>query len=187
MARRLLTAALAALILGAMAGHSPTQAAGSQIEDPAGDHPAPFMDFTAVNLAVVPAKAGPALETTFVLSGLVGAESRATMTGYSLTAKIGKCDLLIRFIGYPDGAFDAAGFVTSKCGEGRDVGGTYKLSDTTITVQTPLRDLKGVEVGGTMTDLAAFNAPVEGMYHDDTTAPAAAGDAASSDKSWTIG
>ena len=165
---------------------APASAKSPQIEDPAGDHPVPFMDFTAVSLAVVPAKAGPALETTFQLSGLVGAESRATMTGYSLTAKVGKCDLLVRFVGYPDDVFAASGFVTTKCGEGRDVGGTYKLTETTITVQSLLRDLKGVEIGQTMTDLAAFNAPVEGMYHDDTTAPAAAGDAASSDKSWTI-
>jgi len=44
-----------------------------------------------------------------------------------------------------------------------------------------------VAVGQTMTNLAAFNTPAEGMYHDDTTAPSALGDAASSKKPWTIG
>ena len=186
MARKVLVTVVAALILCGATLTAPVRAGAPQIEDPAGDHPVPFMDFTGVSLAVVPGKGGPALETTFLLSGMVGAESRATMTGYSLTAKVGKCDLLVRFVGYPDGAFDASGFVTTKCGDGRDVGGSFKITDTTIAVQSPLRDLKGVEIGLTMTELAAFNAPVEGMYHDDTTAPAAAGDAAASDKPWTI-
>lgn len=187
MAGKILGAILAVLVLAAVAA-PPGSAKTAQIEDPAGDHPVPFMDFTAVSLAVVTGKSGLALETTFLLAGLVGSESRSTMTGYSFTAKVGKCDLLVRFVGYPDGAFDAAGFATTKCGEsGRDVGGTYSLTENTIVVQSPLRDLKGVAVGQTMTDLAAFNSPGEGMYHDDTTAPSAAGDAASSDKPWTIG
>ena len=170
-----------------VAGAGPATAAGPQIEDPAGDHPVPFMDFTAVKLAVVQTKAGAALETSFVLAGAVSPESRATMTGYSFTAKVGKCDLLVRFVGYPDGAFDAAGFATTKCGaDGRDIGGTFKITDNTVAVTSPLRDLKGVAIGQTMTDLAAFNSPGEGMYHDDTTAPSALGDAASSDKTWTI-
>ena len=164
---------------------APVTAASPQIEDPAGDHPVPFMDFTAVELAVGQGRTGPVLETSFVLSGPITPESRATMTGYSFTAKVGKCDLLIRFVGYPDGVFDAAGFVTTACG-GRDVGGTWKITDNTVTVYSPLRDLKGVGIGQTMTDLAAFNSPGEGMYHDDTTAPSALGDAASTDKSWTI-
>ena len=176
------------LVLALAAGWtaSPATAATPQIEDPAGDHPAPFMDFTAVELAVGQNKSGPVLETTFVLSGEISPETRATMTGYSFTAKVGKCDLLVRFVGYPDGAFDAAGFASTMCGD-RDVGGTWKISDNTVTVISPLRDLKGVAVGETMTDLAAFSSPAEGMYHDDTTAPSALGDAASSDKPWKIG
>lgn len=110
------------------------------------------------------------------------------MTGYNFTAKVGKCDLLVRYIGYPDGVAGGTEFATTKCGEsGRDVGGTSSRTENTITVQSPLRDLRGVAPGMTMTDLAAFNSPVEGMYHDDTTAPSAAGDAASSDKPWVIG
>ena len=109
------------------------------------------------------------------------------MTGYSFTARVGSCDLLVRFVAYPDGAFDSAGFVTAKCGAaGRDVGGTFKLNDAVVVVTTPLRDLKGVAVGQTMTQLRAFTSPAEGMYHDDTTAPSALGDAASSDRGWVI-
>ena len=176
--------ALSALLLAA----SPGVGQAPQIEDPAGDHPVPFMDFTAVHLAVGQGKTGPVLETSFVLAGAITPETRATMTGYSFTAKVGKCDLLIRFVGYPDGVFDATGFATTKCGaDGRDAGGTWKITDKTVTVYSPLRDLKDVSIGQTMTDLAAFNSPAEGMYHDDTTAPSALGDAASSDKSWVIG
>ena len=168
MAGKILGAILAVLVLAAVAA-PPGSAKTAQIEDPAGDHPVPFMDFTAVSLAVVTGKSGLALETTFLLAGLVGSESRSTMTGYSFTAKVGKCDLLVRFVGYPDGAFDAAGFATTKCGEsGRDVGGTYSLTENTIVVQSPLRDLKGVAVGQTMTDLAAFNSPGEACI---TTTP----------------
>lgn len=174
--------ALVALVAVAPQAH----AKAPQIEDPEGDHPVPFMDFTEVRLALGRTKAGPALETTFVLAGAITPESRATMTGYSFTAKVGSCDLLVRFVGYPDGgAFDAAGFASTMCG-GRDVGGTWRITDNTVTVISPLRDLKGVGVGQTMTDLAAFSSPAEGMYHDDTTAPSALGDAASSDKPWTI-
>ena len=135
----------------------PVSAAAPQIEDPAGDHPVPFMDFTAVKLAIGQDKTGPVLETSFVLAGAVSPESRATMTGYSFTAKVGKCDLLIRFVGYPDGAFTS--FATTACGD-RDTGGTWKIAGNTITVFSPLRDLKGVAVGQTMTKLAAFNSPV---------------------------
>ena len=158
-----------------------------QIEDPAGDHPAPFMDLTAVALRLAPTKSGPALEVSFTLSGAVSPESRASMTGYNFVAKVGRCDLLVRFIGYPDGVFASNGFVSSMCGAGgRDAGGSFTITDNTVTVLAPLRDLKGVAAGQTMTDLSAFTSPGEGMYHDDTTAPSAAGDAAASDKPWTI-
>ena len=189
MARRILLSLVVLFIAGGLAPTVSAAPPAPQIEDPAGDHPVPFMDFTEVRLAVVPAKSGLALETTFVLAGAVTPESRTTMTGYSFTAKVGKCDLLVRFIGYPDGGVVSAspGFVTTKCGEGRDIGGTWKINDNRVIVLSPLRDLKGVAIGATMTDLAAFNAPGEGQYHDDTTAPAVAGDAASSAKSWTIG
>ena len=187
MRRRLLLGWCVLVALGSGVASTPATAASPQIEDPAGDHPVPFMDFTAVKLAVGQGKSGPVLETSFVLAGAVSPESRASMTGYSFTAKVGKCDLLVRFVGYPDGAFDAAGFATTKCGaDGRDAGGTFKVSDNTVTVFSSLRDLKGVAIGQTMTDLAAFNSPGEGMYHDDTTTPSAAGDAASSDKPWVI-
>ena len=66
----------------------PASAAAPQIEDPTGDHPVPFMDFTGVKLALVQGKTGPVLETTFVLAGAVS-PSRTTMTGYSFTAKVG--------------------------------------------------------------------------------------------------
>lgn len=178
---------LLVLFLLVIAGPVPGRAASHQIEDPATDHPVPFMDLTGIGLAVVQGKGGPALQVAFSLAGAVSPESRAAQTGYSFVSKVGKCDLLVRFVGYPDGAFDAAGFATAKCGEtGRDVGGTFKISDNTVTVVAALRDLKGVAVGETMTDLRAFTSPGEGMYHDDTTAPSAAGDAASSDKPWVI-
>ena len=180
-------AALLAFSMLAVAALPATADGPSQIEDAAGDHPVPFMDLTSVTLGVGQTKSGPALEVSFALSGAVSPESRATMTGYSFTAKVGKCDLLVRFVGYPDGVFGASGFASSMCAAGgRDTGGTYKVDDNVVTVMVPLRDLKGVVVGATMTDLKAFTSPGEGMYHDDTTAPSAAGDAAASDKPWTI-
>lgn len=189
MRRRLISAVLAVLTL-ASGWALPVNAAPPQIEDPAGDHPVPFMDFTSVALAVGQGKTGPYLETTFTLAGMLGQASQTSMTGYSFTATVGKCELLVRYIGYPEGGVISSGtqFVTTKCGAGgRDVGGTASLTENTITVRSPLRDLKGVAIGQTMTNLAAFNAPGEGQYHDDTTAPWAVGDAASSDKPWTIG
>ena len=187
--RRRLTFAVCLLLVaaGAMAG-SPAGAASPQIEDPAGDHPVPFMDFTGVTLSVGQGKSGPYLETTFLLAGAVGDVSQASMTGYSFTAKVGKCDLLVRYIGYPEGVASGTEFATTKCGaSGRDVGGKASRTEDTITVQSPLRDLKGVAIGQTMTNLAAFNTPAEGQYHDETTAPSVLGDAASSDKPWVIG
>lgn len=184
-------AGLLATVTCALAVVPVASAPPPQIEDPAGDHPAPFMDLTAVSLRVAPGKGGPQLETTFTLAGTTGDAVRASMTGYSFTATVGKCDLLVRFIGYPDGAASSTGFPTAKCGaNGRDVGGTFTLKDNTITVRSPLRDLKGVAVGQTMTKLAAFTMPLEGQYHDDNTIarrPAAAGDTASSNKPWVIG
>lgn len=145
------------------------------------------MDLTGVGLGLTRVKGSPALEVTFALAGSVTPETRASMTGYSFTAKVGVCDLLVRFIGYPDGVFASSGFVTSKCGaSGRDAGGTFVISDDKVIVTTQLRDLKGVVPGAKMTELAAFTSPVEGMYHDDTTAPSALGDHASSDKPWVI-
>ena len=175
-------------ILALVAIAPPAISAAPQIEDPAGDHPVPFMDFTAVTLSVGHGKSGPYLETTFSLAGLVGDASQTSMTGYSFTAKVGKCDLLVRYIGYPEGVAGGTEFATTKCGAGgRDVGGKASRTENTITVQSPLRDLKGVAIGQTMTNLAAFNTPAEGQYHDETTAPSVLGDAASSDKSWVIG
>lgn len=181
-------AALAAVSMLLAASQPGRPESAPQIEDPEGDHPVPFMDLTAVSLGVAQTKSGPALEVSFTLAGEVSPESRTTMTGYSFTAKVGKCDLLVRFVGYPDDVFEANGFASSMCSEGgRDAGGQYTITDNTVTVLAPLRDLKGVEVGQTMTELSAFTSPGEGMYHDDTTAPSAAGDAASSDDPWTIG
>ena len=187
--RRRLTIGLCVLLaLASGLAASPGRAASPQIEDPAGDHPVPFMDFTAVTLSVGHGKSGPYLETTFTLAGLVGDVSQTSMTGYSFTAKVGKCDLLVRYIGYPEGVAGGTEFATTKCGAGgRDIGGKASRTENTITVQSPLRDLKGVAVGQTMTNLAAFNTPAEGQYHDETTAPSVLGDAASSDKSWVIG
>ncbi|MBW3536478.1 MAG: hypothetical protein KY395_01735 [Actinobacteria bacterium] len=187
MARRSFAAlaALSMLLLAVYPGNADDRE--PQIEDPAGDHPVPFMDLTAVTLALAATKSGPALEVSFTLSGAVSPESRASMTGYNFTAKVGNCDLLVRFIGYPDGVFSSNGFASSMCSAGgRDAGGSYTITDNTVTVLAPLRDLRGVSAGQTMTDLRAFTSPAEGMYHDDTTAPSAAGDAASSDKPWTI-
>ncbi len=185
MIRRFVAAVVAAGLLTLSAG--PGQAGPTQIEDAAGDHPVPFMDLTSVGLALTSVKGSPALEVTFTTSGAITPESRATMTGYSLTSKVGSCDLLVRFVGYPDDAFAAAGFATARCGEGgRDAGGTFKITENTVTVVTPLRDLKAIGPGAKMTELAAFTSPGEGMYHDDTTAPSALGDHASSDKPWVI-
>ena len=175
------------LTLGSGLASGPARAAAPQIEDPVGDHPIPFMDFTAISLTIGQGKTGTYLETTFSLAGMLGDLSQASMTGYNFTATVGKCELLVRYIGYPPELGIGTGFVTTKCGDGRDVGGTSTVTENTITVRSLLRDLKGVSVGQTMTNLAAFIAPAEGQYHDDTTAPAAAGDAASSDKSWVIG
>jgi hypothetical protein len=186
MSRKVLAAVL---VLGALVALPlPGRASSDQIADSAGDHPVPFMDITGVGLGLTSAKGAQFLRVTFTLAGAVSPESRATQTGYSFTATVGKCDLLVRFVGYPDDVVDAAGFATTRCGaDGKDVGGTFKIQDNTVTVLSPLRDLKGVTPGLTMTDLGAYTSPVEGMYHDETTAPSAAGDAASSDKPWVIG
>lgn len=174
-------------LVALLATATPGLAAADQIADPAGDHPVPFMDLTGVGLGLTSVRGAPALRVTFTLAGAISPESRTTMTGYSFTSKVGSCALLVRFVGYPDGTFGASGFATAKCGaNGRDVGGTFKIAGSTITVITPLRDLKVVTAGQTMTDLKAFTSPGEGMYHDDTTAPSAAGDAASSNKPWVI-
>ncbi len=166
---------------------APASAKPGEIADPAGDHPVPFMDLTGVRLALVQQRGASALEVTFALNGAITPESRVAMTGYTFLSEVGTCDLMVRFVAYPDGAFEASGFVTTKCGaSGRDVAGTYKIKENTIVVTAAIRDLKGVVPGQKMTALRAYTSPVEGMYHDDTTAPAAVGDAASSSEPWTI-
>lgn len=165
----------------------PARSEGPQIVDPAGDHPVPFMDLTAVRLGVAEVKGSPVLRVEFTTAGPISPESRATMTGYNFRAKVDKCALLVRFMGYPDGVFTAAGDAVARCEGGRDAGGTFRINGKSVVVDVPLRDLKGVAVGRTMTDLRAGTSPGEGMYHDDTTAPAAAGDSAASSKPWTIG
>lgn len=186
MSRKLLGVLLAVLALVAIAPSG--RASSDQIADAAGDHPVPFMDITGVGLAVVQVKGAPSLQVTFTLAGPVTPETRATQTGYTFVSKVGKCDLLVRFMGYPDGVFTSSGDVATRCGDdGRNVGGNFKIKDNTITVVSSLRDLKEVSVGQTMTELGAFTSPVEGMYHDEGIPGSAAGDTASSDKSWTIG
>ena len=186
MPRKILGVVLAVLTLVALAPSG--QASSDQIKDAAGDHPVPFMDITGVGLAVVQVKGAPSLQVTFTLAGPITPETRATQTGYTFVSKVGKCDLLVRFMGYPDGVFTAAGDVATRCGDdGRNVGGTFKIKDNTITVVYSLGDLKVVSVGQTMTKLGAFTSPVEGMYHDEGIPGYALGDNASSDKSWTIG
>jgi hypothetical protein len=176
------------LLAAATVGLAPSgRAAGAQIEDPKGDHPVPFMDLTSVSLELAQAKGGQVLRVQFTTAGPLTPEGRTFMTGYSLRSKVNKCNLLVRFMGYPDGVFAAAGDAVARCEGGRDVGGTFKINENTIAVDIPMRDLKGVAPGMVMTELRAATSPGEGMYHDDTTAPAAAGDAASSNKPWTIG
>ena len=183
-ARVLVTAAVALVAAMPM---SPASAAPRQIEDPAQDHPVPFMDITGVGLALTRAAGVPALQVTFAVAGAITPETRTAMTGYTFLSEVGSCALMVRFVAYPDGVFTAAGFVTTKCGTGRDVGGRYTIRGNEITVVSPLRDLRGVVPGAVMTGLRASTAPAEGMYHDDTTAPSALGDAASSAKPWVIG
>lgn len=185
--RKLLALVLAALALAAVV--SPGRAAEDQIADAAGDNPVPFLDLTGVGLAVTSVKGTQYLQTKFILSGPVSPESRVLMTGYSFTSKVAKCELLVRFVALPDGGvFTAPGAVATRCGaDGRDVSGTFRIVDNTITVLSPLRDLKEVTLGQTMTDLRAFTSPGEEIYHDETTAPSALGDTATSDKSWLIG
>lgn len=153
------------------------------------DYPVPFLDLTAVSLAVAQVKGAPALQVTYTLNGAVSPESRFSSSGYNFVSKVGKCDLLVRVLTYREEAFTSAGDVTARCGltTGRNVGGTFKIADNTITALVPLRDFKEVALGKTMTDLRAFTLPGEAAIHDTAEELSAAGDNAASDKSWTIG
>lgn len=185
--RKLLGALVVALLLGAGIAVPPATAAPPQIEDPANDYPVPFLDLTAVSLSVAQVRGGPALQVTYTLSGTVSAESRYSNSGYSFVSKVGKCDFLVRVI--PGRLAGDPGYVTARCGlvTGRDVGGTFKISDKTITALVSLRDFKEVGLGKTMTDLRAFTIPGEYAVHDTAEEFSAAGDNASTDKPWTIG
>lgn len=187
MAPKIVGLFVAALVLGTVMAGPPASAAPPQIEDPANDYPVPFLDLTAVSLAVAQVKGGPALQVTYTLSGVVSPESRYSNSGYSFVSKVGKCDLLIRVI--PGRLAGDPGYVTGRCGltGGRDVGGTFKISDKTITALVSLRDFKEVGLGKTMTDLRAFTIPGEYAVHDTAEEFSAAGDNASTDKPWTIG
>lgn len=194
MRRVLSLGALSALLIaGAFAPGA--SANGPQIEDPEGDHPVPWVDLTAVQLQLVPAKGGQVLEVTFTTSGPITPENRNMMTGYTFNATAGKgkgakektCDLAVIYYAYPSATETLlpAGSAGASCG-GKDLSPPFRVDDNTVTISVALRDLTDVGVGTVLSDLTAKTAPFEGFDGDDTGLLAETGDRASSDKSWKI-
>lgn len=170
-------------------------ASGPQIEDAEGDHPVPWVDLTAVQLELVPAKGGQVLEVSFTTSGPITPENRNMMTGYTFQAAAGKgkgakdkvCDLTVIYYAYPSATETLlpAGSAGATCG-GKELSPPFRIDENTVTISVALRDLKDVGVGTVLSDLKAHTAPLEGFDGDDTGLLAQAGDHASSDKSWKI-
>lgn len=181
----LLALCLTLLVLNA----TPTPAAVQpQITDPALDYPVPFADLTAVTVAVGTARGADRLEITFQVSSDITPEGRNLMTGYEFRAQVGKCELIAGWNAFPSVTENAgipAGSAGAQCGEsGREITGTFRITGNTVTAEIPLQDLKGVALGDQMKKLSASTAPGRGLNGDDTRA---AGDAASSDKTWVLG
>lgn len=181
-------AALTGLLL--IGAPSPALAVAPQITDPALDHPAPFADLLAVTVSVAPARTGDRLEVAFKVAGAISPESRNAMTGYNFRASFPGCELAVGFNAFPSLTENAglpAGSSGAQCGAaGREITGTFRIKGDTVVAEIPLRDLKGVSVGGTMKKLVAWTAPVQGFDGDDTGTLAMGGDRASSDKTWTL-
>ena len=174
------------LVFGAM---SPGARAGEpEIQDPALDHPPPFADIISVDLEMTTQKGQPYFQVTWEMAGDVSGASRNLMIGYDFSAKVGKCDLRVVWYAFPQ-PLEAAGYPTgsanSWCGA-KEMGGTYKVDGSKASIQIPLRDMKGVSVGMTMTELKAWTAYTEALAGDDTGLLAGTGDAAASDKPWTL-
>ncbi len=189
--RKLLIGLFVVAVVGGLAPAS--DAATPQIVDPALDHPVPFEDIVSVELKVVVQKGRDYLQTTFTMSGEVSDASRNAMTGYDFSAKVGTCDLIIVWYAYPmvtEPAGLPTGSVGTHCGAtGKDVGGSFKFGGNTVTITSPMQDLKskGVVRGAKMTKLEAHTAPLEGLAGDDEGALALLGDSSGSDKAWTVG
>ena len=173
-----------------IAGLAPNAHAGeAEIQDPALDHPPPFADILSVDLEMITQKGQPYLQVTWELAGDISGASRNLMVGYNFTGKAGKCDLRVLWYAYPQVTEPAGlppGSAGSLCGA-KEAGGQYKLDGSKVSVQVPLKDLKGVTPGTVVTDLKAWTAYTEGLAGDDTGLLAGTGDSAASDKPWTIG
>lgn len=182
-------AALAALLtFGAMA--APASAGGPQLEDPAGDHPVPWVDLTGVELKLAPGniRTGQVLELSFVVAGDITPENRNTMTGYNFNATIGSCKFSGGYNAFP-GATEsqlAAGSAGAACEGGKELEPPFKVTGNKVTVTIATRDLKGVVAGAPVSAMSASTVPMQGFAGDDTGALALTGDTAASDKTFAL-
>ena len=188
MKRSLISVVLAGLLVfGAPSLNA--QAAEPEITDPALDHPPPFADILSVDLEVISQKGQSYLQVTWELAGDVTGAPRNLLIGYNFSGKAGKCDLRVLWYAYPQ-ATEPAGYPTGSAGAlcgTKDLGGQYKLDGSKVSVQVAMRDMKGVSPGTVVTELKAWTAYTEGLAGDDTGVLANTGDAAASDKPWTLG
>lgn len=189
MMKRAIALAAMALLLAAGGMSASAQAAEPEILDPALDHPPPFADIVSVDLEVISQKGQPYVQVTWELSGDISGASRNLAIGYNFTAKVGKCDLTARWYAYPQ-PLELAGYATggagALCGT-REIGAGFKLAGPKVSVQVPIRDMKSVSPGATMTELRAWTAYLEAWAGDDQGVLAMTGDVATSDKPWTVG
>jgi hypothetical protein len=189
MRRVLVLSALATLIVSA-AVSAPAVADGPQLEDPAGDHPVPWVDLVGVELKLGAGnvRTGPVLEVTFSVAGDITPENRNTMTGLNFDAKIGSCKFGAGYNAFP-GATEAelgAGSAGAICEGGKELEPPFKVQGNSVTLTIALRDLKGVVAGAVVSEMSASSVPMQGFAGDDTGALALTGDTASSDKSFPL-
>lgn len=186
--KRTLALSVTCLFVLAAALAPATRAGEPEIQDPALDHPVPFADITSVDLEVLNQKGQSYLQVTWELAADVSGEARNLTIGYDFSAKVGKCDLRVLWYAYPQ-YLEPGGYPTGSAGAlcgTKELGGTYTLNGSKVSVQVPMRDMKGVALGMKMTELKAWTAPLESWANDDTGALAMIGDQATSDKPWTI-
>ena len=188
--KRFLTFALLGCVLVFGAAAPSGRADGPQLEDPAGDHPVPWVDLTGVQLKLGPGtvRTGPVLDVTFIVAGPITPENRNTMTGYNFEAKIGACKFGAGFNAFP-GATEAelgAGSAGAICEGGKELEPPFKITDNTVTLSVGLKDLKGVAAGVVVSEMTASAIPMQGFAGDDTGALALTADTAASDKKFVL-
>ena len=189
MKRALLAALMSVLLFGVTSPGS--QADGPQLEDPAGDHPVPWVDLTGVQLKLGPGtvRTGPVLDLTFIAAGDITPENRTMMTGYNFAATIGPCKFDANFNTFP-GATDSVAGVggpTVLCEGGKSLSPPFKIAANTISISISLQDLKGVAAGVTVSDMTAWTIPLQGFSGaDETGILAMTGDTAASDKKFAL-